>query len=565
MLEEERLNQIRNEKERWERENQAAFKDRQEFTTTDGIPIKRLYTPLDLKEKNFDYVSDVGFPGEYPFVRGIEPNMYRSTPYEIGQYAGHASPEESNRLHKLLIARGNKEPHIAFDMPTMNGYCSDNPLTWGDVGKCGVAIDSLEDMETLFDGIDLSDAEATLVNSHPLAITLFAMHVAAGEKQGHVQADLRGVIQNDALSGYASWGTYAFPPECGLRLATDVACYCALNMPKYYPFNIVYHQWPEVGLNRIQSLGAMLACGKEYIRAALKRGVDIDAIGPKIAWLGTQYHRDWFAEIAKVRAWRRLWARIMKEEFGAKNPQSCMVRIHNAYGCLDMTGDILEMNIVRHGLATLGAAIAGIQSLGGGGTYDEPLGIPSAKAITTAILDQHLIIDETGVGDTIDPLAGSYYVEYLTSEIEERVLEYIKEIEDRGGIVEVIKSGWIFKEIAKSALERQTKVESGELKQIGINEFVPETPTESHSDYYKPNPEVIKNQTAKLKALRERRDNNRVRTALDRIRAVAEKEASNENSLVPPVMEAVKAYATIEEVRTALEDVFGKYTVPSGV
>jgi len=477
---------------------------------------------------------------------------------------GQSTPEETNQMLKLLRDRGNDEPHILFDLPTLQGYDSDNPEIEGDVGKVGSPVDSLEDMEILLDGFNLAQSEATLVDSNPMAIALFAMHIALAEKQGIPQAQLRGVVQNDAIAGYGSWGTYNFPPDCGVRLATDVACYCAFYLPRYYPFNIVYHQWAETGATRIQALACILASGMEYIRRAMKRGVDIDTIAPKIAWLGTQYHRDWFAEIAKVRAWRRLWARIVKEEFGAKTPESCMVRIHNAYGNLDMTRDILEMNIVRHGLATLGAALAGVQSVGAGGSYDEPLGIPSPKAILTTLMDQHLILDETGVMDTIDPLAGSYYVEYLTSEIEERVWEYIKKIEDMGGVVEIIKSGWIFKEIARSAYARQRRLETGEEKLIGMNEFLGQVPEKERIDYYKPNPEAVKHQSVKLEALRTRRDNNKVQLTLDKVRAIAEKEESNENNLVFPILEAVKAYATLGEIRAALLDVFGDYRTPIG-
>ena len=550
---------------KWEEKNAEKFKSerKKEFVSTDGIPIKRVYTPADLKERNIDYLTELNFPGEYPFTRGIDSSMYRGQFYKIGQYAGPSSPEEGNKLFKELAAHGQEAFHIAYDLPTHIGIDSDDPRALADIGKTGIAINSLEDYEILFDGIDLAKYPCTLVCSSAVSVTLFAMHLLTAERQGHAQAEIGGVVQNDVLTGYGAWGMYCFPPEAAMRLSTDIAAYSVHYLPKMYAIDVCVNHWSQLGANRIQQIAIPLSNAIAFIEASLKKGLDIDDIGPKMHLLGETNITDFLAEIAKVRATRRLYSRIMKERFGAKNPASCMLRIHNvSCGGASLTRVPLEMNIARGAIATLAGALAGVQSVGGA-TYDEALGIPSAKASITAIQTRYLVAHECGVTETIDPLAGSYYVEYLTSELEERAAEFINKVDAMGGALEAIKSGFFQREVAREAYKTQQQLESGEIVKLGINLFPEEKGAAERRDYYKPNLKVLESQTAKLKALRRKRDNERVKRALDEIRRCAEKEESSDNNLVFPVLEAVKAYATVGEIRNALEDVFGEYRLPA--
>ncbi len=552
--------------EEWEKKNAPEFQAerKKEFVSTDGIPIKRVYTPRDLAEDGFDYLRDLNFPGEYPYTRGIEPTMYRGRIYHIGQYAGSSSPEESNKLFRNLIAHGQQSLHIAFDLPTKNGYDSDDPKASGDVGRAGMAIDSLGDMEILFDGIDLSKYPCTLVITSSLGITLLAMLLAAVEKQGHTQADAAGMVQNDVLTGYGAGGQYCFSPDIGMRIATDIGAYCVRNLPKMYAIEICVNHWSQVGANRIQQIAIPLSNAIAFVEACLRKGLDIDALGPRLHMLGETNAVDFLAEIAKVRATRRLYARIMKERFGAKDPSSWTLRIHNiAPGGESLTRVPLEMNIARGAIATLAGALAGMQSVGGA-TYDEALGIPSAKASITSIQTRHLVANECGVTETVDPLAGSYYLEYLTSELEKRATEFIERVDAMGGAVEAIRSGFFQREVSKNAYEHQRRLESGETIKLGVNLFPEEEGAVERRDYYKPNPRVIESQTAKLKVLRQRRDNEKVKIALRGITESAAQPESSGNNLMVPVLEAVRAYATVGEIRKALQDAFGEYRL-SGV
>jgi len=564
LFNDETIERIKSAQKEWEEKNAEKFKceRKKEFLSTDGIPIKRIYTPADLKERNIDYLTELSFPGEYPFTRGPEPTMYRGRIYRIGQYAGASSVEETNKLYTDLIAHGQEALHVAFDLPTKNGYDSDDSRAAADVGRAGIAIDSLEDMEILFDGIDLSQYPCTLVITSAVGITLFAMLLATAEKQGHSQAEIAGVMQNDVLTGYGADGIYCFPPEAGMRLAIDICTYCVKHLPNYDAFNICQYHWGELGANRIQQVAWPLSFAIAYIEDALKRGLDIDDIGPKIRFLTYASCRDFLMEVAKARAMRRLYARIMKERFGAKNPASCMLWAHHACGGIDMTKEPLEMNIVRGAIGTLVCALSGGRSVGGA-TYDEPLGIPSKKASITAIQTRYLIAHESGVMDTVDPLAGSYYVEYFTSEIEERAAALISKIDEMGGAVEAIRTGYFQHEAVKNAYEIEKRIESGELVKVGVNMFAEEK--EERGDYYQPDVKVRERQSTKLKALRQRRDNKKVKLALDELKVCARKEATIENNLVFPVLRAVKAYATVGEIRSALEEVFGYYPSPTSI
>ncbi len=543
----------------WEKKYKAEFaKERKkEFLTDDGIPVKRIYTPADLAEMGFDYLNDVGFSAEFPFTRGIEPNMHRNQIYFIGQYLGHSSVEETNKYYKQMLARGQEELHVAFDVASITGHDSDDPAVKHDVGKCGLALDSLQDMEILYDGIDLGKVYCLYVFI-PLAIVILAMHIATAEKQGVPRNKIQVCPQNDVMKTYAVSDNPLFPYDAGMRLATDVSTYLARNLPHPHSlaFNICVYHLGEAGANRIQQAAYSLAATKAHVKAALKRGVDIDQIGPKMAYLGYTNHREFLLEIAKVRAMRRLHARIMKE-FGAKEPRSMAFWIHNANGGIDMTREPLELNQARSAISTLAMALSGSQSIGGA-TFDEPLGIPSARASHIAILTRYLVAHETGVMDTIDPLAGSYYIEYMTSEIEKRAAEEIKKIDDMGGMLQALKKGYVQAQITENAFKEQGRIERGEKVTIGLNMFV-EHEEEERRNYYKPNPKVLASQTAKLQRLRATRDNERVQSALNKLREYAKKPEGDANNLVPHVLDAVKAYATIGEISGVFREVFGEY------
>ena len=554
---------IKTKQAEWENKYQKAFQKerKKEFCTDDGIPVKRIYTPADLEESGFNYLDDLGFSGEYPFTRGIEPTMYRGSYWPIGQYAGASSVEETNKLYKQMLARGQDELHVAFDTASMMGYDSDDPRVKHDVGKTGLALGSLRDMEILYDGIDLGEVYCLYVYK-PLAIIITAMHIATAEKQGVPREKIQVCPQNDVIENYSVSDNPVFPPDDGMRLATDVSTYIAQNLPhpRSLAFNICIYHLGEAGANRIQQAAFTMATTKAHVKAALKRGVDIDAIGPKIAYLGYTNHREFLLEVAKMRAMRRLHARIMRDEFGAKDPRSWHFWVHNANGGIDMTHEPLELNQARSAISTLAMALSGGQSIGGA-TYDEPLGIPSARASQIAILTRYLVAHECGVMDTVDPLAGSYYIEHMTSEIEKRATEEIKRIEDMGGMLEAVKKGYIQAQIAENAFKVQKRIESGDKITIGLNMFA-EKEVEERRDYYKPNPKVLVSQTAKLKKLRAERDNEKVQTTLNKLREFAKKPESDENNLTPHVLDAVKAYATVGEISGVLREVFGEYRSP---
>jgi methylmalonyl-CoA mutase N-terminal domain/subunit len=552
---------IRTAQSEWERRNADALRSerRPEFVSEDGIVIKRVYTPLDLADKNFDYLRDLGLPGEYPYTRGITPTMYRGQMYHIGQLAGSSSVEETNALFKKLIANGQQSLHMAFDLPTKNGYDSDHPMSAGDVGRAGMAIDSVQDMEILFDGVDLSRYPCTMVVTNSVGITLLAMLLVAAEKQGHDHSEVAGMVQNDVLTGYGAGGQYAFAPEFGMRIATDIGAYVIRTLPRMYALEICVNHWAQMGGNRVHQIAIPLSNAIAFVRACLAKGLDIDEIGPKLHMLGEVNSVDVLAEIAKVRATRRLFARIMRERFGAKKPESWTLKIHMiAPGGESLTRVPLEMNIARGAIATLAGALAGMQSVGGA-TYDEALGIPSAKASITSIQTRYLVATECGVTETIDPLGGSYYVEYLTSELEDRAVAFMKQIEDMGGAVEAIKAGFVQHEVHRNAYKIQQQIDAGEKTKVGVNLFPEEEGAAERRDYYKPNPGVLASQTAKLTKLRAARDNEVVAQCLSRLRDAAAQPSTPENNLMDPVLAAVRAYATVGEIRRALQDVYGEY------
>jgi methylmalonyl-CoA mutase N-terminal domain/subunit len=519
-----------------------------EFTTISDLDIKRLYTPEDLAKT--DYLNDVGFPGEWPYTRGVQPTMYRGRLWTMRQYAGFGTAEDSNKRYKYLLDQGQTGLSVAFDLPTQMGYDSDHKMCRGEVGKCGVAISSLKDMEVLFDGIPLNKVSTSMtINS--TAMILLAMYIAVAEKQGVDKSELAGTIQNDILKEYIARGTYIFPPKESMRLITDVFEYCSKNMPKWNTINVSGYHIREAGSTAVQEVAFTLADGIAYVESAINKGLELDKFAPRLAFFFGS-HNDLFEEIAKFRAARRLWAKIMKDRFNAKSPKSLMLRFHTQTAGCSLTAQQPENNIVRVAIQALAAIIGGTQSLHTN-SMDEAYALPTEKAVKIALRTQQIIAYESGVTNTIDPMAGSYFIESLTNKIEEEAMKYIKKIDAMGGILNAIEKGFVQREIADSAYRYQKAVDNSQKIVIGINKF--RDSEKAKIDTLKVNPEVEEKQKRRLKSLRRKRDNQKVKKAIDEIRRVS---ASKEN-LMPVILDAVKAYVTLGEICTCLKDVFGEY------
>ena len=521
---------------------------RKEFINTSKIPIKRLYTPLDSREEI--YLSEIGFPGSYPFTRGVQPTMYRGRHWTMRQYAGFASAEESNRRYKFLLEQGQTGLSVAFDLPTQIGYDSDHEMAMGEVGKVGVAIDSLKDVETLFSGIPLDQVSTSMTINAPAAI-LMAMYIAVAEKQGIDLKDLRGTIQNDILKEYSSRGTYIFPPKPSMRIVTDIFAYCSQKVPQWNTISISGYHIREAGSTAVQEVAFTLANGIAYVGAALQAGLPVDSFGPRLSFFFNA-HLDFFEEVAKYRAARRLWAKIMKERFGAKDPRSLMIRFHTQTAGCTLTAQQPVNNVVRVAFQALAAVLGGTQSLHTN-SMDEALCLPSEKAVQIALRTQQLIAYETGVVDTVDPLGGSYYLESLTEEIFERAQEYIRKIDEIGGAAAAIEKGYIQREIQDSAYKYQREIESLERVVVGLNRF--QVDEEKPSNLLRVDPAVRMAQVDNLKKLKAERDSERVRGTLAALTKVAE----GEGNLMAPILDAVKAYATLGEICDSLRSVFGEY------
>jgi methylmalonyl-CoA mutase, N-terminal domain len=521
---------------------------KKDFLNTSGIPVHRLYTPLDLQD--MDYLSDLGFPGSYPFTRGVQPTMYRGRHWTMRQYAGFASAEESNRRYKFLLEQGQTGLSVAFDLPTQIGYDSDHEMAMGEVGKVGVAIDSLQDMEILFNGIPLDKVSTSMTINAPAAV-LLAMYLAVAEKQGIATEKLRGTIQNDILKEYSSRGTYIFPPKPSMRIVTDIFAFCADRVPQWNTISISGYHIREAGSTAVQEVAFTLANGIAYVDAALQAGLDIDAFGPRLSFFFNA-HLDFFEEVAKFRAARTLWAKIMKERFMAKDPRSLMVRFHTQTAGCTLTARQPMNNIVRVAFQALAAVLGGTQSLHTN-SMDEALCLPSEQAVQIALRTQQLIAHETGVSDTVDPLGGSYFLEALTREICERAEEYIRRIDRIGGAAAAIEQGFVQKEIQDSAYRYQKEIERNERIVVGLNRFQVEE--EKPTNLLRVDPGVRIAQMSKLKELKAARDNERIPRHLARLKEAAE---SKEN-LMAPILDAVKAYATLGEICDALREVFGEY------
>ena len=537
------------ERKRWEEEvlSQRRFAPRK---TEWGDPIKPLYTPDDIA--GLDYLSEIGFPGEYPYVRGIHPDMYLGRAWTMRQYSGFATAEECNERYKFLLKTGQTGLSVAFDLPTQIGYNSDHPLGKGEVGKAGVAVDSLEDMETIFQGIPLDKVSTSMTINAPAAI-LLAMYIAVAEKQGVHSKALRGTTQNDILKEYTVRGTYIFPPKPAVRLIADMFAYCHENVPQWNTISVAGYHMREAGCSAVQEVAFTFANAIAYIEAGLKAGLKIDEFAPRMSFL-FDTHNKFFEEVAKYRAARRVWAETMRNRFGAKNPKSTMLRYHTQTAGVSLTAQQPENNIVRVAFQALAAVLGGPQSLAAC-SFDEALALPTEKAVRLSLRTQQLILEETGVTDTVDPLGGSYYVEYLTKEMVKKIKALISKIDDMGGAIAATESGYIQKEIEESARRFQKEVESQEKVVVGVNKYKIEEDSELDTDIFSFNPEVEQLQKAKLGRLREKRDNHAVASALSAVR----KAASGNENLVPRFLDAVKVYATVGEICDVLRDVFGEY------
>jgi methylmalonyl-CoA mutase N-terminal domain/subunit len=523
-----------------------------EFVNTSGIPINRVYTPLDMTD--FDYVKQLGMPGAYPYTRAVQPTAYRGRFWTMRQYAGFATAEETNERYHFLLKSGQTGLSVAFDLPTQIGYDSDHPLAQGEVGKVGVAIDSLWDIERLFAGIPLDQVSTSMTINSPCAVIL-AMYLAVAEKQGVPFNKLRGTVQNDILKEYPARGTYIFPPKPSMRLITDLFAYCTAEVPQWNTISISGYHIREAGSTAVQEIAFTLANGIAYVEAAVAAGMKVDEFGPRLSFFFNS-HSDFLEEVAKFRAARRLWARIMKERFGATDPRSMMLRFHTQTAGCSLTAQQPLNNIMRVAYQALSAVLGGTQSLHTN-SFDEALALPSETAVQVALRTQQVVAYETNVCDTIDPLAGSYYIENLTNAVEAQAQEYIDQIDRMGGAVAAIEKGFIQKEIAASAYKFQQEIEKGQRIIVGLNRF--QTHEERPSGLLKVDPEVGEKQKSRIQELKSSRDSAAVQKALADLKAAAQ----GTEALMPPILKAVQSLATLGEICDTLRDVFGEYEAPA--
>jgi methylmalonyl-CoA mutase N-terminal domain/subunit len=524
---------------------------KKEFVTASNIPVKRLYTSSNIEK--LDYLHDLGFPGEFPATRGVYPTMYRGRFWTMRQYAGFGTAEETNQRFKYLLKEGQTGLSVAFDLPTQIGYDSDHELSYGEVGKVGVSINSLEDMQTLFNGIPL-DKVSTSMTINASAPVILSLYVAAAEKQGVAASTLQGTVQNDILKEYIARGTYIFPPKPSMRLAVDIIDYCFKNVPRWNTISISGYHMREAGATAVQEVAFTLADGIAYVEAAAARGLKVDTFAPRLSFFFAS-HMDFLEEVAKFRAARRLWAKIMKDRFKAQNPESMMLRFHTQTGGVTLTAQQPENNIVRVTLQALASVLGGTQSLHTN-SMDEALALPSEKAVRIALRTQQILANESGITNTIDPLAGSFYLEELTNEIEHQAMQYIQKIDDTGGMIAAIEKGYPQKEILASAYKFQKEVESKDRIIVGVNEYLIEE--ELSWEILRVRPEIEEQQRKRVKDLKAKRDNNKVKEALDAIKGTAERD----ENLIPVILEGVKVYATNGEICDALREVYGEYRAP---
>lgn len=548
---------IEEEKRRWEEEvvrrTLSLKPERQErFETLSGIPVERVYTPVDVEP--FDYGEKLGFPGEYPFTRGIHATMYRGRLWTMRMFSGFGTAEETNRRLHYLLEHGETGLSIAFDLPTLYGYDTDAPEAAGEFGKCGVAVSSLLDMEILLKGLPLDRVTTSMTINSPAAV-IWAMYIAAAEKMGFPRCKLGGTIQNDILKEYIAQKEYIFPPEPSMRLVVDTIEFGTKELPKWNTISISGYHIREAGATAVQELAFTLADGMTYVEYAIKRGLDVDSFAPRLSFFFNA-HNDFFEEIAKFRAARRIWAREMRERFGAKKPRSWLLRFHTQTAGCTLTVQQPENNIVRVTLQALAAVLGGTQSLHTN-SMDEAYALPSEKAVRIALRTQQIIAHESGVTNTVDPLGGSYYVEWLTDQMEERCYKYFDEIEAQGGVIPAIEKGYFQREIARSAYEYQKSVDEKRRLVVGVNSYVVDK--EEPIELLKMDPEGEKKQINRLKKLRRERDNEKVDETLSRLRKAAE----GDENLMPYILDAVNAYATLGEICDVFREVFGIYKEPA--
>jgi len=537
----------------WEAAYDDAPKRDALFTTISGREVKPLYSPSDRRGAD-PYQDALGVPGAYPFTRGPYATMYRTRLWTMRQFAGFATAEETNERYRYLLANGQTGLSVAFDFPTLMGYDSDHERSLGEVGVCGVAISSLADMETLFDGIPLDGVSVSMTINGP-ALILFCFYVAAAEKQGVAPQVLRGTVQNDILKEYQAQHAWVFPPEPALRCIVDMFDWCSVHAPKYNPISISGYHIREAGATAGQELAFTLRNGFEYVERAVARGLDVDAFAPRLSFF-FDVHNDFFEEIAKLRAARRIWARGMRERFGAKNPDSWRLRTHAQTAGVSLTAQQPENNIVRVAYQAMAAALGGTQSLHTN-SMDETLALPSEKAVRIALRTQQILAYESGVADTIDPLAGSYYVEQLTDELESEALDLFAQIDGMGGVVPGIEQGWFQQEIAGSAMRQQLEIERSERVVVGVNGFV-EGSGKIEIDVLRIEGSVEEKQRQRMADLRRTRDGAEVERTL----AALEAGCATDENLVPLILDCARAYCTLFEIRHAMERVFGSYKEP---
>jgi methylmalonyl-CoA mutase N-terminal domain/subunit len=546
---------FRQARQRWEQTMLKEALDRfgeraEEFITTSSEPVERLYMPLDV---GGDYMEQLGFPGEYPFTRGVHPTMHRGRLWTMRMFAGFGTAEETNARFKYLLEQGQTGLSTAFDLPTLMGYDTDAPEAEGEFGKCGVAIASLRDMEILFDGIPLDKVTTSMTINSPAAV-IWAMYIAAAEKQGVPMQKLGGTIQNDILKEYIAQKEYIFPPKPSMRLVTDTVEFGAQRLPKWNTISISGYHIREAGSTAAQELAFTLADGMEYVRWALKRGLDVDAFAPRLSFF-FNCHNDFMEEIAKFRASRRIWAREMRDTFGAQNPRSWWMRFHTQTAGCSLTAQQPEINVVRVAIQALAAVLGGTQSLHTN-SLDEALALPSESAATIALRTQQIIAHESGVTNTIDPLGGSYAIESLTNRMERQVYDYFEQIETLGGVLPAIEVGFFQQEIADAAYRYQREIDEGRRVVVGVNKFVADEPLKI--PLLRMDPQGYERQCARLEQVQEERDNGAVGQALDRLRIAAQ---GTENTM-PYILDAVRAYATLQEVMDVFREVFGLYREP---
>ncbi len=554
MFDEEKIRKLQKERERWEETTlpnwlTQSCERKSEFRNHSDILIKRLYTPEDVKE--MDYMHDIGFPGEYPFLSGVHATMYRGRLWTMRLFAGFGTAKDTNDRFKYLLKEGESGLSTAFDYPTIMGYDSDHPMAEGEVGVCGVAISSLQDMKTLFDGIPLDKVTTSMTINGPASM-LLAMYIAVGDKQGVPREKLGGTTQNDNLKEFFAQKLCIFPPKPSVKLTTDIIEYCARHLPRWNPVSISGYHIREAGANAVQELAFTLYDGISYVESTLERGLKVDDFAHRLSFFFAS-HNDFFEEIAKFRAARRLWAKIMKDRFHAKKPRSMWMRMHIQTSGCTLTPQQPLNNIVRTTIQALAAVLGGTQSLHTN-SFDEALCLPTEEAVRVALRTQQIVAHESGVTHTIDPLGGSYYVEALTNEMEERTLEYIRTIDEMGGAIAAIEKGFFQKEIADSAYKYQKEIDGKKRTIVGMNEYTIEE-KECPVKLLRINPKVEQEQVARLQKLKRERDHRKVEEALGKLHYAAEKD----ENLMPIIIEAVKAYATIGEITEVFKRAYGEY------